>query len=64
MLTALDEKLCGKCPHQLVAGVACDWRPSDECPYLQNENSARQTTHRPWIPLAIASETDAIRSID
>lgn len=64
MLVALDEKLCEKCPHQVIAGVACDWRPSEECPYLLSEKTTRQPAYRAWVPLAMASETDAIRGID
>jgi len=48
MSPTIDDSTCNTCPHQVIAGVACDWRPADES----------------QVPFAIASETDAVRSID
>jgi len=64
MSPVLDESVCGKCPHLVVAGVACDWRPTDECPYKQWQKLNPGTSIRHQVPFAIESETDAIRSID
>ena len=65
MSPTLDDSVCSKCPHLVVAGVACDWRPSDECPYMMwQKANAKTATARQPVPFAIPSETDAVRSID
>ncbi len=64
MSPPIDVNICTKCPHQLIAGVACDWRPEDECPYMRLQKNTAKTLQKFHVPFAIASETDAIRSID
>jgi hypothetical protein len=64
MLTKLDINICHRCPHELVTGVACDWRPMDECPYIQPDEPKTTRFRLQLVPLPLSSETDAIRSID
>lgn len=66
MLKKLDVKTCNNCPHELVTGVACDWRPMDECPYVQPMSSRghRAQVHFVPLPAPLPSETDAIRSFN
>lgn len=64
MSLTIDESVCTKCPHLVVKGVACDWRPTDECPYMRLKKANAKTSIKHEIPFAIATETDAIRSID
>jgi len=64
MLKKLDIHICHSCPHELVTGVACDWRPMDECPYIQPEEPKKRHAKLHLVPLPLSSETDAIRSID
>ncbi|WP_199930403.1 hypothetical protein [Sedimenticola thiotaurini] len=64
MLNKLDKEICHRCPHEVVTGVACDWRPMDQCPYLASETSPRRSRGVHLVPLPLSSETDAIRSID
>lgn len=62
MLKKLDAETCHSCPHELVTGVACDWRPADECPYLQPAETAKPVSRLHLVPVPISPETDAIRS--
>ncbi|WP_260295904.1 hypothetical protein [Sedimenticola hydrogenitrophicus] len=64
MLTKLDINICHRCPHELVTGVACDWRPMDECPYIQPEEAKKPRVGLYLVPVPLPGETDAIRSID
>lgn len=64
MLKKLDIHICNSCPHELVTGVACDWRPMDECPYIAPEKPKQQRSRLLLVPAPLKHETDAIRSID
>ncbi|MCW8945168.1 MAG: hypothetical protein OQL27_10380 [Sedimenticola sp.] len=64
MMTKLDTHICNSCPHELVTGVACDWRPIDECPYIQAKQPKQQRIRLQLVPVPLKHETDAIRSID
>ncbi|WP_428604272.1 hypothetical protein [Sedimenticola sp.] len=64
MLKKLDTHICNSCPHELVTGVACDWRPMDECPYLMPDEPKKQRVTLSLVPAPLPGETDAIRSID
>ncbi|TVO74906.1 hypothetical protein [Sedimenticola selenatireducens] len=64
MLKKLNVQICHNCPHELVTGVACDWRPMDECPYIEPTKPKQQRTRLQLVPMPLTNETDAIRSID
>ncbi|MCW8890589.1 MAG: hypothetical protein OQL20_08025 [Sedimenticola sp.] len=64
MMNKLDPHICNSCPHELVTGVACDWRPMDECPYIQTKQPTQQRVRLQLVPAPLKHETDAIRSID
>ncbi len=65
MSPTIDESVCTACPHKLVVGVACDWRPADECPFIRSQQLKHtKLPSRSRVPFAITSETDAVRSID
>jgi hypothetical protein len=63
MLKKLDAQICHSCPHELITGVACDWRPMDECPYVEPAKPKQQARLQ-LVPVPLTNETDAIRSID
>jgi hypothetical protein len=68
MYKAFQEKLCLGCSHLVLKGVACDWRPGGECPYLEGEKQESRATNRPESAyfvvsaLAISGEFDVVRS--
>ncbi len=64
MSPTIDDSICTTCPHQVIAGVACDWRPADECPFMMSQKGNTKIAQGSQVPFAIASETDAVRSID
>jgi len=61
----VTESVCVVCDHEIVQGVACDWRPED-CPYSYDakKHSRRFTQQNAmWASLlGETSEYDAVRS--
>lgn len=57
---------CSECPHELVTGVACDWKP-EECRYNYTcDDEVQHVTykHLAWANnMAEEKEYDAVKSL-
>jgi hypothetical protein len=60
------KKICDTCPHELILGVACDWKPEDCCFHAETVNSTpgmKSHKHSAWaVNVAEEWEYDAVKS--
>jgi hypothetical protein len=64
MKNTILDTFCPTCSHELVHGVACDWRKPGECPYMDKKDG-KQTTKNAYhggAQIANSDEKDVILS--
>jgi hypothetical protein len=59
MKNTILDTFCPTCSHELVHGVACDWKPG-ECPFIKNKNRDKKEDCHPYHGEQIASSDEEV----